>query len=851
MRPGLRLGAGVWRWTMRELRFEARSLAPSCAALTAGFFGVLVALAIKGSVGEFLNAKSREILSADVSISSLRPLREEEIRGARVALEAKREAEEASFNTVARGAAGAGALVDVRAVSSSFPVYGVFEIDDGAGKKTVMRSAERLSQERVAWVSPDALAQLGLRTGEYLDIGRARFKIDGVAVKAPGASGFGGFAPRIFIGRAFVAETGLLGLGSQIFYRAYFGESRFAKATAGESASEAVRKVTPDPEVFVRTPDDSVQGIDRLFRFFATYLSAVAVSLLTLAFAAAAFCLRGFAQTRFRNAAVLGALGASRAGIVSRYVLEIALLSFGTFLAALVLAEGALEAVRVFAHASFPEGFRLGLTVADIFLGLGLAATATLSFAGPMALRLRSAAPRTLLSDESGLPSAAGSIGKRAVETTLSVAPMALALLGIGRALAGSWSVAFGLAGGLGVATVVGWIVGRVAFRSLFRLVRERPGVFRVAMASLGRNRPGTSLLFVALFTSCLTLNVIPHLLATAQSELAPLQAGRFPDYFLFNIPDGSLERLTEFAKTRGAQLEHASPMIIARWTKHNGAAPRDPQFAKFPARVSYRARLIPSERVVEGAWPMGNFDPSSGGEPEASVETAFAERNGVRIGDRLEFDVLGVPVVGRVTSLRRVRWTDFHPNFFVEFQTGALDDAPRTWLASLTFQKGRRTDDFRDLVADFPEMSAIDVGRALEKASETASAVAGPIQASAWAASWIAFLVLGAATVHALRGRRLEFDVHKLVGADSRLILRTALLEQAVLAGVAAIAGAGAGVAAARFIAVRYFELAFQASGSALALSIVVPLLGTTALSAWMVNRALGSAGRSDQAKW
>ena len=65
-------------------------------------------------------------------------------------------------------------------------------------------------------------------------------------------------------------------------------------------------------------------------------------------------------------------------------------------------------------------------------------------------------------------------------------------------------------------------------------------------------------------------------------------------------------------------------------------------------------------------------------------METGLAEELGVGVGDEIVWDVQGIQLPTRVTSLREVDWARFEPNFFVVFQPGSLEDAPQT-LVTLT----------------------------------------------------------------------------------------------------------------------------------------------------------------------
>ncbi|MBK7595396.1 MAG: hypothetical protein IPJ11_09150 [Gemmatimonadetes bacterium] len=138
--------------------------------------------------------------------------------------------------------------------------------------------------------------------------------------------------------------------------------------------------------------------------------------------------------------------------------------------------------------------------------------------------------------------------------------------------------------------------------------------------------------------------------------------------------------------------------------------------------RSTYRSVLGPAERVTSGNWfgtdstKRGTADSNA---VAISMEEDLAEEMGVTLGDRITWDVQGVPVYSVVTSLRAVNWARFEPNFFVVFAPGALERAPHS-LATLArvpdaAARGRIQ---RRLAERAPNVTTVDLGevqRALE----------------------------------------------------------------------------------------------------------------------------------------
>jgi putative ABC transport system permease protein len=176
------------------------------------------------------------------------------------------------------------------------------------------------------------------------------------------------------------------------------------------------------------------------------------------------------------------------------------------------------------------------------------------------------------------------------------------------------------------------------------------------------------------------------------------------------------------------------------------------------------------------------------------SLELDFARRLGVGLGDRLKFDVQGVPVEGQIVSLREVHWGSFQPNFFVTFETGVLEEAPQVFLASVPHAPPQERESLQAaIVQAFPNVSVVDVSRAVQRILEM-------LQQLEWALLSTALLsiLVGLSLVYAIardqaRARRWELNLLKVLGADFRQVRAAVDLEFGTLGLLAALTGAAA----------------------------------------------------------
>jgi putative ABC transport system permease protein len=821
--------------SLRELQHSGRKLLTVLFILSIGLMGPLFASSLRSSVDDYLSARSRQMLSADLAVNAMRPFTPEEIRSVRELVQPPKSTLETEFVTMARGNVNA-TLVEVKGEEAGFPIFGKFLLK-GRGE---IGSAEALTKEKIAWVFPEVLAQLGLKVGDSIHLGSAEFKIAAEIEDAPGQGRSIGLAPRIYIGRNFVVDTKLTQFGSQVMHRIYL---ELKNSNQVEMASSLIKSTLKDPDIFLRTPDDAIQGFDRFFRFFGLYLGAVIMIVFALSWAGAFYILQIFLQDRLKNAAIFLVNGASRSKTGALYVLQVVILMLIAYIICALAVQAAVVATPAFFGDLLPKDFVFRISPKDLLSLAGVTLGSAVAFTAPFLAKLYSSRLQTLLGESSlGVDRLSSRV------QILSYAPTVGVFLGLSVWLMGNWRDALQLAGGMAFASIAGVAVGRLIFRFFFRMVKHRPGLTRLIATTLSRSRFGVNLCFLALTLVALAMNIVPHMLKSVVNEVLPIQGKEVPAFFLFNIPESQLEELQKFASEKKVELRFLSPLIQGRLMKVNGEPTSSEQFQKFPVRVSYREKRIPSETLVAGEDFSRRYDPTSNQPAELSVEVRFAERNQLKMGDLIEFDIQGVPMEGKIVSLRKVKWTDFNPNFFIMFQPGVLDDAPKTWLANVNMEGGEeaRTQMQFELIRRYPDISVIDVGRTITRVLEIARSVIGPVTVAAWIAVAMSFLILIGIIGHNLRLRYPEVDIQKLLGAESGLIRRLITGEYFATAFFAWLVGCGAALGLAWFVVVRVLEVRLEISLPALIVSWVCSVLVTT-LIAWISSGfVLGLRGAS-----
>ena len=141
-----------------------------------------------------------------------------------------------------------------------------------------------------------------------------------------------------------------------------------------------------------------------------------------------------------------------------------------------------------------------------------------------------------------------------------------------------------------------------------------------------------------------------------------------------------------------------------------------DERLKNSTVNLSYRAKIKKSEQIIEGREFSGSYNSKDFSKPiEVSVEKRYANSRGINLGDHLVFDVLGLELEAVIVNIRTVKWTEFVPNFFLILQEGALDDAPKTVLATISSGNYDAQQMLVKLSDLFPSLTVIDVKNLFE----------------------------------------------------------------------------------------------------------------------------------------
>lgn len=766
-RPHLASGAIRLKASPRTLPLAVRLLRHRRAAwisfVAVYALGLSVFLVVNGLSRNFqgeIQSKSRELLEGDLRVHARRPFAPaEEAALRRLVPGNARQAEVRGFLSMLRAGPASGSrsnlddtlaaapsrLVQVKAISRGYPLVGAFAFAGASRGEWSGRLEDFHSGEIL--VPPELLPRLGAKVGDTVALGTKSFRIKDVFTERPGgAFEFWELGSRVYIPLEDMPATGLESKGSRIFrYRFY----ALPPGTDAEALRDSLAAALPDPEIDVAAYTDSGTDLGRTFHMVVAFLKMLSLSAFLLAAVGAAFFFRHHLAGERRTVGVLASLGASRRRILGLYLAQNVLLATLSALLGMILARVLGLGLPILIERLYGIRIPAALPASTYALGWVLAVSASLLFCLTGFAGLGRVSPAALIKPMEGAPLG---IGPR---IALFLAQGAF-FFALAMSDSRSWMLSALAVGSMGAAFLLLAALGWAAFKVLWML-RSRMGYpVRIALGSIRWGREKSLLAFAALgfvaFTACL----VPQLQDLILGEIEAPRGRTLPQLFLFDIQEDQIDGVRAWLHARGRDLERPSPMVRARLEAVNGLpfrrAEEDTaeargwrrwlariragagggraraatveqrnrqQFRNRGFNLSYRDSLSDAEQVTAGRWWTGPAE--AGALPGISVEKDFAGRVGLRLADTLRFDVQGVEVEGVVTSLRKVRWASFQPNFFVVFQPGALEMAPKTWLGTLEGLAPGDGGALQDgLGAAFPNVTVLDLQDLIRRTVET-----------------------------------------------------------------------------------------------------------------------------------
>lgn len=812
----------------RDSRTQRLRLVIFSLAIVSGIAALVAIHSLKASVQKGIETQAKSLLGSDLQISSRQPVSDADF--AKLAAMARNISREVAFPTMLKFPSGGARLVQIRGIEGGYPFYGKVETQP-------LEAWRKLPAGAGILLEPALLDQFQAQVGDEVELGNLKLRILGVVEKpAPRASRFSGFAPEAYVRLADISRSGLLGKSSMSSHQVHL---ELVNSPKSGTLKDKIRSDFPDTSWRLETPEDRRENLGDALEKFQQFLGVLALASLALGAIGVAGAVHAHINRRVPTVAILRCLGCPGHLAAAIYFAQAGTLGlFGAMLGAgfgIALQTGVLTYFRdslPITVAPSPEWIAVAQTTAAGF-------AVCCGFALIPLLKIRRISPAATLRGGAVLEGG-----------TLRALPVYLLLGGLLLVLAltndPNWKRALALVGGLGVAFAVLAGVARGLMFVTRKAVGPRwPYLLRQGISNLHRPRNQTLLFLLSLGLGTFLLVTILLAGNLLNQRLSITQSSNSPNLYLIDVQPDQLDGVKSVMEKQNLPVLESAPMVTMRIETVRGVPVREAKgvprwVARREFRSTYRDFMNDTETLIAGEWHKTVVAPN--GPMPLSLEEGIAKDLQVGIGDELTLDVQGMSIKARVTSLRKVDWSKFNLNFFMVFPLGVLEGAPGFHVVTTKTPAAAASGALqRELVTDFPNVTAIDLTQILETVRDILAKISLVVSLLGGFTVLAGLPILVGTLLNGRDVRLRESVLLRTLGASAKQVRTILVVEYATLGFLSALTGVLLAVAGNAALAVFVFKGSpipdFGLLGIAFILVTGISIIGGLALSRGVCN--------------
>ena len=698
-------------------------------------------------------------------------------------------------------------LVKVRAMKGAFPFYGKLS--------TLPENASASYQELGgALVDATLLLQYNIKPGDSIKLGKVTFPIIGALKSIPGSTAISSsVAPTVLIPFRYLEKTELLQLGSRTEYQYFFKAPEMDLELLDKKIDPILDNENADLDTHTNTSRNLGRRYDNVGRF----LNLVAFIALLLGCIGIASSVHIYIKEKLKNVAVLKCLGASRKQ--SFYIYLIQIVSIGAIGGIVGAAIGtSLQYAFPYILKEFlPFSVEISITWLPIVMGITLGIFMSVLFALLPLLGTWYVSPLEVLrgqEDNQQKPKAA----KLIVGLTILFFIFLFSF----------WmlkSVINGLVFTIGIFITFAIVAG---ISSLFiKLIKKFfPNSWgftsRQSLLNLFRPNNQTMVLILAIGLGTFLISTLYFTKDILLSKTTLDNKKTDANIILMDVQSSQEQALVDNFKTQGIEIIDNIPIITMRMHSLKGKLANDIRkdttvrmrrwMLNREFRVTYRDKLAETEDLVAGEF-IGN---TNGEQPvPISISESIARDANLSIGDKVTFNIQGVLMDTKVSSIRKVDWGSMQVNFLILFPKGVLENAPQfNVITSYVPTEESSAALQRYLVKNFPNITILDLRQVFTIIEDILNKVSWIINFMSFFSIITGFIVLIGSVRNSKYQRIKESVLLRTLGAKSKQILHITALEYIYLGVLGSLTGILLSLVGSQFLATLLFKEPFTPSG-------------------------------------
>tara|TARA_R100000353_G_scaffold176127_1_gene149557 strand:+ start:52160 stop:54703 length:2544 start_codon:yes stop_codon:yes gene_type:complete len=697
-------------------------------------------------------------------------------------------------------------LVRIRGLQGDFPFYGKLETQP-------KNAAKEYQSKGGALVDATLMLQFNIKAGDSIKVGEITLPIAGSLNAIPGNTAVSSsVAPLVIIPYRYVEETQLIQFGSRKRYEYYYYQPEVDLTTLEAAIQPMLEAENADLDTHISTSS----RLGRRYDNVGSFLNLTAFIALLLGCVGIASSVNIYIKEKIKSIAVLKCLGASKRQSFLIYLIQIAGIGILGGIIGTAIGVGLQEIFPLVLKEFLPFDITISVTLQPLIMGVVLGLVMSVLFALLPLLRTWYVSPLEVLR-----------ITENATNQSIKAKYVAIGIIALFLYAFSYWILrdsVFALAFIGGILVTFGILSGiAIGLMKIVKNYFPKGAGFTTRQSLLNLFRPNnqTVVLLVAIGLGTFLISTLYFTKDILLDKTALESSTTSANLIALDVQPNQVGEVINTFKENDLQVLDNIPLVTMRMHRINNKLVNNLRtdttsqikgwVLSHEFRTTYRNNLIDSEEIIAGQW-VGEHNQSD--IISVSISENLAEDARVALGDSIVFNVQGVLMPTRISSIRKVDWANLQPNFTVLFPSGILESAPQFFV--LTTHAATQNSSAklqRSLVQKFPNISVIDLRQMYTVVEDILNKVSWIINFMAFFSIITGIIVLIGSVRTSKYQRIKESVLLRTLGAKNKQILTITALEYLFLGILGSLLGIVLALISSLLLAVFVFEEPFTPS--------------------------------------
>ena len=692
-------------------------------------------------------------------------------------------------------------LARIKAVTPAYPLYGEATV------ATDQKLWDALQPGQVA-VEAQVLSGLDLSVGDTVQLGEASFEIADELTAEPDRplTAFG-FGARVLMHADDLPQTELLGQRSRVGYR-------IEMALQAEDISNwknELQALIGAQEINLRTAAESDTALSNVSANFLVFLKLLVVAVVVLSGVGLFSVMKAFIRRQQNSNAIRRALGEQMRPIKQSYYRLFIIMALLSAAVAYVLSVLFLWFSQDYFGQFLPADIAIDIAWQSVFKITVIAVAITL-LVSYQSLRLLALVKPVAVLQQQKIPRNRQTRGWGWLATVVLAvfALMVIELDSLMRALQ--------VTGGLLGVLLVFWLLSLALLKALKWLVNRRfiqHWLGRLAIQNIFRKGNHSVLFFTTLSLAVMVMMLVALLNHSIDKQLISTYPEDAPNMFLLDVQSDQHQQLNQMIQETVTYY----PVVRARIKTVNGRSAEQlkDELGTYDDitrvfNLSYADDLLDTEYLKASRknqqlfsdWPDDQVVP-------LSILASIADYLQVDIGDEITFNIQGIELTGKITSVRARYERGPNPFFYFIFPPEVLAKAPQIQFATTRVDDDRVVDLQTQIAQTFPGITTLDGAAIARQIKSFVGQLSQLVTLFTGLAIVAGFMVLLTSLLSTSQDRLQDSAYFRLLGMRTRHLYAINVIEMTVLGLMAGLVGALLAVTASYWMITEWFNLQFS----------------------------------------